>query len=48
MYRNSQLQRLAWHHLARLACTAISRHELLGGLGGDVRIRESVGFGVYL
>ena len=48
MYKNSQLRRLAWHHLARLACIAITRYELLGGLGGDVRIRESVGLGVYL
>jgi hypothetical protein len=47
MYRNSKLQRLEWHLLARLAC-AITRHELLGVLRGDVRIRESVGFGVYL
>lgn len=48
MYRNSKLQRLAWDLLARLACIAITRHEPLGGLGGDVRIRESVGFGVNL
>ena len=48
MYRNTQLQRLAWDYLARLACIAIARHELLGALRGDVRIRESVGFGVYL
>jgi hypothetical protein len=48
MYRNSQLQRLAWHHLAKPACIAIARQELLGVLGGDVQTRESVGCGVYL
>ena len=28
MYRNSKLQCLAWYHLARLACIAITRPEL--------------------